>query len=261
MERIRKLRLLATRVVNPLPTLADRFGIRTSPYRLKLRSGIAIEIRPRVGDLFGFYEILLREDYFSSGQTLAPGDTVVDVGANIGCFALAASKRVGARGRVFAVEPDLATYRQLVRNIELNGVANITPLQVAIADIEGTALLRTADNRLFSSFHSSVNGQEIAGKEQEVKVTTLGGLFATHRIERCHYLKLDCECAEHQIVASLTSAMASRIDQITMEIHRVPGHEFRNLDERLRRLGFGRAGEETLAFYRRRGGEENSAAL
>lgn len=63
---------------------------------------------------------MLRHDYLSSGQTIAPGSTVIDVGANIGCFTMVAAKLVGPTGRVFALEPEESTFRQLEKNIELN---------------------------------------------------------------------------------------------------------------------------------------------
>ena len=52
---------------------------------------------------------MLRHDYLSSGQTIAPGSTVIDVGANIGCFTMVAAKLVGPTGRVFALEPEEST--------------------------------------------------------------------------------------------------------------------------------------------------------
>ena len=50
-------------------------------------------------------------------MTLREGDIVVDVGANVGLFALFASRRVGARGAVLAFEPAPDTFECLERNI------------------------------------------------------------------------------------------------------------------------------------------------
>ena len=47
--------------------------------------------------------------------------------------------------------------------------------------------------------------------------------MAKEGVERCHYLKLDCEGAEYDIVGSLSFEVAECIEQITMEIHEVPG--------------------------------------
>src|SRR5438270_10356711 len=106
---IGKLHALLRGVRNPLPAIFDRLGLLRSPYELHHRDGHRVELRPRAGDLFGFFEILLRNDYTSSGQHISKGATVIDIGANIGCFSILASHAVGPTGRVIAVEPDERT--------------------------------------------------------------------------------------------------------------------------------------------------------
>jgi len=49
------------------------------------------------------------------------GDVVVDVGANIGLYAIALARRVGTGGRVHAFEPDPANFLTLDRHCRLNG--------------------------------------------------------------------------------------------------------------------------------------------
>ena len=65
------------------------------------------------------------------GERLTPGDTVVDIGAHIGCFALFAADRVGPTGRVIACEPDPDTCRRLERHVRLNGLGDIVEVERA----------------------------------------------------------------------------------------------------------------------------------
>jgi len=248
----RKLLSLMRGVRNPLPAVFDRLGQQREPYVLCRHDGVSIEVRPGVGDLFGFYEILLRNDYLASGQVLNEGDTVIDVGANIGCFSVLAARVVGPKGRVIALEPEESTYRQLVRNIELNQLRNVIALKLAVGAECGSIKLHSASNRLFSSFYTSVNGQAVAGVEQEVEVVTLAELMAAQGVLGCDYLKLDCEGAEHDIVRTLTAETAQRIRQVTVELHRVPGHDGAVFANRLIDLGYERVGTSTLPYYRRR---------
>ena len=240
---------LFSAVSNPVPAVLDRLGLRHAPYILRLRSGVAIELRPQVGDLFGFYEIMLRKDYLASGQRLDLGATVIDVGANIGCFTVLAASIVGPTGRVFAIEPEESTYRQLLRNISLNRLTNVTPLRLAVGASRGMITLHTDRNRLFSSVFSSVNGREVGGTEQQVQMTTLVELMNAHQIPHCAYLKLDCEGAEHEIIGNMALTTAWRISQITMEVHKVPGFDGQTLKDRLESLGYRRIGTSTLPFY------------
>src|SRR5437867_4507919 len=72
---------------------------------------------------------------------LRPGMTVVDIGANRGYFSLLSAKLVGPYGRVYAFEPEPHNYGLLLRNINLNKLSNILPLQLAVSNADGTGLL------------------------------------------------------------------------------------------------------------------------
>ena len=48
------------------------------------------------------------------------GDFVIDVGANVGKYTVLASKLVGKRGKVLAIEPEIGAFKILKENIELN---------------------------------------------------------------------------------------------------------------------------------------------
>lgn len=65
------------------------------------------------------------------------GDTVVDLGANMGYFSLLASRLVGEKGKVYAFEPEPVNYGLLVKNIELNGYDNIVPVPKAVSNVNG----------------------------------------------------------------------------------------------------------------------------
>jgi len=60
------------------------------------------------------------ETYFSNGIQVSPGDTVFDVGANIGLFSLATYERCAQHLRVFAFEPVRAIFELLCANVRRN---------------------------------------------------------------------------------------------------------------------------------------------
>lgn len=68
---------------------------------------------------------------------LAPGDTFVDGGANIGYFSLLAAKRVGKQGSVHAFEPIPQTFQALQENIHLNGFTQICANCQALSEKAG----------------------------------------------------------------------------------------------------------------------------
>jgi FkbM family methyltransferase len=89
-------------------------------------------------------------------QAVAPGQTVVDVGANQGIFTLLLSRLVGPQGRVVALEPAPALFRALDVNCRMNGADNVTRLQLAAGDARSQGVLHcsrfnSGDNRLTDS--------------------------------------------------------------------------------------------------------------
>ena len=72
------------------------------------------------------------------GPLLRPGDTFVDIGANIGALTLFAASKVGHSGEVVAIEAHPRTAKYLAENIAMNPWRNIKPLNFAIGDSEGT---------------------------------------------------------------------------------------------------------------------------
>mmetsp|Transcript_9634 Transcript_9634/g.34200 ORF Transcript_9634/g.34200 Transcript_9634/m.34200 type:complete len:414 (+) Transcript_9634:286-1527(+) len=67
---------------------------------------------------FLYREIFQEKCYLKHGVELRPGDTVFDVGANIGLFALFAAERCGSHGKVYAFEPLPETFDALRYNVE-----------------------------------------------------------------------------------------------------------------------------------------------
>lgn len=78
-------------------------------------------------------------------RALRPGQTAIDVGANIGVTAAVSARAVGARGRVVAVEASPSTFEYLRRNLVRNGLSWAVPVNVAAWESDTTLLLEHAD--------------------------------------------------------------------------------------------------------------------
>jgi len=231
------LKLLAV-VKNPLPPILDRLGLPMPSYRMRLKNGVLFDMRPHQGDWYAFHEVWLANMYMSPSVQLLPGGKVIDVGANIGCFTIYAAQAVGPAGKVIAVEPAHTTFQQLERNVALNCLTNVIPLQVAVSKEAGTTTLYLSENSVFSSFYSKIAAKSKSEQVQETTTVTLEQLLEENRWDRCHFLKIDCEGAEHGIIRSLSARTAAKIDQIAMEIHNVEGFDSKDLIDRLKSFGF-----------------------
>ena len=67
-----------------------------------------------------------------------PGQTFVDIGANIGCISLLAASIAGPEGRVIAFEPNPNNLQRLYGGIVLNGFTNVKVMPYAVSDRPAT---------------------------------------------------------------------------------------------------------------------------
>ena len=139
--------------------------------------------------LYGSYEAFELE---LLPQLLRAGDTFVDIGANIGLYALWASRFVGPTGQVIALEPDPDNYALLIRNVAINRAHNIEALNQAASNSSGPAVLyQSRDNRGMLSLRDVTHSRVSV----PVMATTLDEYLAG-RGERIALIKLDIEGAE-----------------------------------------------------------------
>ncbi len=92
-------------------------------------------------------------------QLVKPGQTVIDIGANIGYYTLQFAKLVGPTGQVYAFEPDPSNFELLNRNVAQNGYANVITIQKAIGHQTGSIKLyqnpsNRGDHRVYQSDES-----------------------------------------------------------------------------------------------------------
>jgi FkbM family methyltransferase len=80
------------------------------------------------------------------GELLRGGDRFVDAGANLGMLSLLASRLVGDRGRVDAIEPNPRCCDRIDAQLRLNRIANVRVHRVGLSDREVEADLRVVPN-------------------------------------------------------------------------------------------------------------------
>ena len=237
-QRLRSLLRMMVAVRNPFPPLLDRLGLPIRRYRATLRDGAVFELRPGRGDWPSINGAYLWNEYSPAGRPLSAGDRVIDIGANVGGFTVRAARSVGPTGRVIAVEPASDTFGQLQRNLALNNLTNTIAKQAAVGETPGTATLHVARDSVFTSLYQDVAARSTSDRIEQVAVVTLDQILEESGWDRCHFLKLDCEGAEHGIIRGMSAETASKIDQLAMEIHRLEGFEPATLLEKLKSFGF-----------------------
>jgi FkbM family methyltransferase len=167
---------------------------------------------------------------------------IIDGGAHIGLATLY-FKWLYPQGQVVAFEPNekLATLWQ--RNIDNNGLTEVTLIQKALGKHEGEKKIFYFDKtawRWYStgSFYAGAwNGEQREQEEGQVTTTQLKRFI--HELPRVDLLKLDIEGAELEVILSLGDSALSKIREIIFEFHpRGTGQKMKELIQFLRRNGF-----------------------
>jgi FkbM family methyltransferase len=130
------------------------------------------------------------------------GDVVFDVGAGTGAETLLFSRLVGASGRVVSIEAHPRMYGRVVELCHANRLANVTPLQVAAADSDGTATISDLANHVRNTtLGVGRDGIEVPARRLE---TIAKSLDITH----IDVLKMNIEGAEVSALHGLGPLLA-----------------------------------------------------
>ena len=126
-------------------------------------------------------------------KILAPGMSVLDLGANIGFFSLQSAALVGPAGAVFAVEPNARNTRLLEASRRENGFGNITVLQVAAGSAHGLLVLNTSYSN--GTTGALPDGAAAVLGSDTVPAIRIDALLPPDR--RIDLIKIDVEGAEY----------------------------------------------------------------
>jgi FkbM family methyltransferase len=183
-------------------------GKETKPRRILsgLASGYRISVSPpeKLSYLLGTDELHLQK---AIRQYVGPGDTVYDIGANLGYVSLALAKRVGPNGRVIAFEPipqNIAAFRH---NIEINGINHVQLLEFAASDKAGTAVIRMAENPSTASLVWHRNDPTAA--EFSVNTISIDELVEGGQLAYPTFVKVDVEGAEAFVLQGMRRTIAA----------------------------------------------------
>ena len=141
------------------------------------------------------------------------GETVLDVGANIGDTAIYFSVRKAKE--IIAIEPYPQNVEVMRLNFETNNIKNVTIINAGIGKDNDNMIIdgRTSVNGSFG-LKESKNGTR-------VPVYSLSYIMKELRIEHC-LLKMDCEGCEYDSILNTSDEDLSKIDRMLIEYHKGP---------------------------------------
>jgi len=260
-----------TRVLSPLGLRKSRTLNRLYHYlKLLTKSKKAvIDGHHLVLDKFDSLHLSVRTNYEAFERELIagevkPGDTVLDIGGNIGLYTLHFARLVGPEGKVHSFEPDPENFSLLQQNVEANGYANVTLENKAVSENNGKLRLfrspmNLGDHRIFDSGDDR--------ESIEIESIALDEYFA-ERVPTIRFIKMDIQGSECLALAGMKKLIghqeklhlmvefwpyglvrAGRSGEELLSLLLGHGFDLATVDERRKEVTPVRDTEELLAAY------------
>jgi FkbM family methyltransferase len=213
------LNCLRGRLLEMLPDVATDSGEFT------MKSGLRLRAYSGGGDY------ICKQAYWFADfdpwvdRTLArltrPGDTAIDIGANIGTTTLCLARSVGRAGRVISFEPVPSNFAMLQSNVEANGFQHVDAWSLALSDRTGTGCMLQSEGQegqaRMEDVASGSPGQSWLGtgkgKGIEVGTSTFDQWVDGQEIRSASVCKIDVEGFEETVLRGMHDSLQKQIIQ------------------------------------------------
>jgi FkbM family methyltransferase len=183
------------------------------------------KIKPEFIEKFGYKLYLDPDDHLmlaNNEYTIHPilkkiihgGDTVIDIGANIGVLTLFFRKLVGNEGMIYSFEPNPVAFSILKKNINENNLTNI--------QIEDKAVSNKNDKVSFT-IDSSITNSRIAKNHKDVTLldcVSMDEYFTENKMKKIDFVKIDTEGYDLTVLEGMTKIIQLNPElKIMVEFH------------------------------------------
>lgn len=161
------------------------------------------------------------------------GDTILDLGANVGIFSIPLAKMYPTI-KIYAFEPLKVNYDNLVLNLAVNNVNNVTPFNYAITKNDRDVI--AISSKTMSGGAHVINQDLMNNFILETdnfiinicKSISLKNIFENFSIDRVKLLKIDVEGFEYEIIKSNWSKLKN-VEYLSDEFHFYGGEDLKQV--------------------------------
>ena len=226
------LRRIAIALLKGRPLDVESFGARFRLYPYNNVCEKRILFQPELFDA---------EERALLARHIRPGFRFVDIGANIGGYALFVAAQAGDGARVLAIEPQPAIFERLVYNIGLNvgshPTTTISALPVAVADRDGDVTLFIDRGNQGESSLKLISPD--AASSVRVRARPLLSILESEGFDRVDAIKLDVEGAEDLILEAFFRTAPDALRPGLIILERAPSRWALDLPALLTDKGYG----------------------
>lgn len=151
-------------------------------------------------------------------RRLSAGDVFVDVGANVGYFTLLASARVGATGKVVAIEPMPEIFGHLSEHVAANSLQNVRLInEAAVGPGE------EGEVRLYWGGDANTGSTGLLPRDQPVRsatvsARTLASMLTADECRSARLIKIDVEGVEAAVLRGLEARCGRFRDDLELVV-------------------------------------------
>lgn len=156
---------------------------------------------------------------------LSPGDSFVDVGANVGYYSLLAAQRIGSEGHLLAIEASPTVHAGLVANLRSNGIDPSAAVHAALFDGGDTVEVGGVEWANLGAVQVLGDGMRPGGATDVVSVPagSLGALAAAVPRDRPAVVKIDIEGGEFTARHGIEAYVEDGPEELAVLIEVAPG--------------------------------------
>jgi FkbM family methyltransferase len=220
LQRIPELFVCVAQIEN-WPELIKRYLKLSSnayPFSIKTRDRLVVNLKDFY-DVTTAWVIFCKREY----SVTPKHQVIVDLGANIGTFALFAIQR-SPQAKVICFEPFAETFQRLEGNIQANGLSSqVVCKNVAVSGSRQSRVMATGGFGSTTSYllEATAAVSEVDRVNCVIFDDVLAEVEKTCSTRQIDLLKIDIEGAEYEFFAEVPDELLQQVQEIQMEYHPV----------------------------------------
>lgn len=147
---------------------------------------------------------------------LKPSDTVLDIGANIGCTSILFGSRAQ---RVVSFEPSPSTYQFLQKNVQASELPNITTHNLGLGKTAGRFELTFSTDNRAGGFVSNMTQASAGHQVESIEIVRGDAFLDASDIRRVDFIKIDVEGFERDVIEGLRETISTCKPVVTLELN------------------------------------------
>ena len=150
-------------------------------------------------------------------RLVQPGDTCLDIGANVGMATVPLALAVGRGGRVVAVEPHPQVAARLRENLAINNLKQVQVIEAALCSEDGPVVFYGFPTGAKTNMRSSLTASAWASEPMQVRGLTGASLTSEVGLHGCDLIKTDVQGHDLEVIRQLAGLIEEHRPRVIFE--------------------------------------------